>query len=203
MCPTGDDRRRVPALLLLGLCLVQSSSAATESSSSLHCTVTKQSDGAFMYKLSEPPISTECQTSWEDRNQTVLARDFKYHPDQVQTLTNQSIVLKHCQDYLHHTRDCSGDWKDVHCRVNCSRLPDQNLHPPTVNYSICVTDTWCVDKLTFGLCIGGIVITVVVLGVIIRFIITKSYKRRGTANVPVSYDPATMTITVQKQPGII
>ncbi|XP_022614772.1 uncharacterized protein LOC111231814 [Seriola dumerili] len=179
------------ALLVLVAQLFQLSSAAAESSSSLKCNVTQQSDATFRYQLTEPPLSSRCTTCWEDHNKTVIARNADHVPNLVQTLTNQSIVLKSCLEHLTYIRDCSGVRETTQCKVNCSLYLEQDLPPCIVNTSlICLSKTQCLHNLIFGLVICVIVVAVVIVGLVIWFVISKCSKRR---RLPVSYTPAAMT----------
>ncbi|CAB1450538.1 unnamed protein product [Pleuronectes platessa] len=146
------------------------------------CSVSQQLDGSFKYELSEPHDST-CDTSWRTSilgpsvnmeeaglmtytTNKVIARNSDRDDTLVQALTNQSITMKTCYDFLLHRAECSGVQVMTNCSVNCTRLPEQsqNKSDPVNPDLICFTVDRCLDPVTFGLCVFAVavVITVVV-----------------------------------------
>ncbi|KAK2835066.1 hypothetical protein Q5P01_015550 [Channa striata] len=105
------------AFLLFGV-----AQAAAVLPSALTCNFTHLSDGSFMYQLSKPISSPDCERYWVDDNQVVIARDSSFEKNLVVALTNRSITLRNCSDHLHYTQECNENHDSVHCRVNCSGL---------------------------------------------------------------------------------
>ncbi|XP_042339729.1 uncharacterized protein LOC121941076 isoform X1 [Plectropomus leopardus] len=170
--------------------------AAAEPQIALTCNVTQQA-GFFHYQLSRPSNLSQCNTlCWEDQSRNVLARDSNFNPELVKNLTNQSIILKNCSDYLRFTKDCKV-WEEAHCRVNCSLLLDlKDPLPNTVNSTfICITRTVCTSPRIFWLCITAVILLVVfVLGGL--FI---GRCRRRSAVMRVSYAPANQQIQIERE----
>lgn len=99
-------------------------SAAAEAPSGLFCNVSALGHGQFQYRLSEP-VGSECDPGWEDRNRTAITvsrsgtQDF--NRTLVQNLTNQTLILNQCKDYLRFTAMCqTGFNKEARCVFNCS-----------------------------------------------------------------------------------
>ncbi|XP_042339730.1 uncharacterized protein LOC121941076 isoform X2 [Plectropomus leopardus] len=154
--------------------------AAAEPQIALTCNVTQQA-GFFHYQLSRPSNLSQCNTlCWEDQSRNVLARDSNFNPELVKNLTNQSIILKNCSDYLRFTKDCKV-WEEAHCRVNST--------------FICITRTVCTSPRIFWLCITAVILLVVfVLGGL--FI---GRCRRRSAVMRVSYAPANQQIQIERE----
>ncbi|XP_034385982.1 uncharacterized protein LOC117729223 [Cyclopterus lumpus] len=167
-----------------------SDAAPAESLPTLTCNVSQQADG-FHYSLSRPPLSSECMTSWELKNKTVIARDSEFDKQRVQSLTNQSLTTKDCQPGLHYKSDCSEGWDEASCEVNCSLILDlkDNLTTTVNSTLICITESWCLTKLIFGL---GVIAIVIVFGILVAlpcWIISKC-SRGGSETPSVAYSCA-------------
>ncbi|KAF1385263.1 hypothetical protein PFLUV_G00105910 [Perca fluviatilis] len=175
-------------------------SAAAETLSALTCNVTEQHEGLYVYLLSRVPnlsisMSSGCGASWEQLNKTVIGRtesggDPVSDVNLVQDLTNRSVTLKQCYDYLRYTKDC-GTWEEAVCRVNCSAVLDlKDRLPTTVNATqTCFTENLCLYSLTFGLCVTGFLLGVAIVGVL-YFWKTGKRRRRESAQVKASHTPA-------------
>ncbi|GLD68990.1 uncharacterized protein AKAME5_002030300 [Lates japonicus] len=96
--------REVLSLGLVAQLMVGPPPAAA--ASPLSCSVTPQPDGSFRYQVSQPPRSSRCETLWERENRTVLALNSRFVPHLVQNLTEQSITLRDCLDFLYYRVDC-------------------------------------------------------------------------------------------------
>ncbi|XP_034003231.1 uncharacterized protein LOC117495806 isoform X2 [Trematomus bernacchii] len=112
--------------------------AAADASPELTCNVTKTPDG-FLHLLSR---SSDCNTSWVDKNGVVLARNQVYDKNKVQSLTDQSLTSKLCHDNIDYTSTCgsnSDSSKDnrltderAHCTYTCSSpIWDPKASQPT------------------------------------------------------------------------
>ncbi|XP_034035222.1 uncharacterized protein LOC117518246 [Thalassophryne amazonica] len=109
-----------------------------ESMPLLTCTSAFDPDGDAMFHLNHAPISPVCDTSWEDESRLVIARGNKFNGSLVRNLTDQSITLWRCNDYLLYTVDCAHGIKEVKCTVNCTaelepRRPASNESEPEIN----------------------------------------------------------------------
>ncbi|KAL3046959.1 hypothetical protein OYC64_021228 [Pagothenia borchgrevinki] len=112
--------------------------AAADASPELTCNVTKTPDG-FLHLLSR---SSDCNTSWVDKNGVVLARNQVYDKNKVQSLTDQSLTSKLCHGNIDYTSTCgsnSDSSKDnrltderAHCTYTCSSpIWDPKASQPT------------------------------------------------------------------------
>lgn len=148
-------------LFVLAVCLTFPGAAA-ETQPDLHCNVTRRPDGSTLYRVSEPRWSHRCTRDWMYRNKTVVARDSDTDAAWVLNLTETSITLRGCEDFLHHTRDCSEGFQEARCTVNCSGLLVES-QPPTVNSTlICINQSFCLQPFWIGIVI---VVIVIALGV--------------------------------------
>ncbi|XP_078114379.1 uncharacterized protein LOC144523005 isoform X1 [Sander vitreus] len=194
--------------------------ASTETPSALTCNVTKQ-DGFYVYQLSQAPNLSNsmpwCGTSWEQWNKTVIVhtqngQDPVFDINLVQNLTDWSVTLKHCHDYLRYRKYCETVEEAV-CNVNCSavldRIPTTGESPRFLNYFtavcgfrsslkgaavnptlICFTENWCPSLLVLCLCVGIFpVLGVTVFGVWYCWK-TGKCRRRESAESSASYTPA-------------
>ncbi|XP_049910371.1 uncharacterized protein LOC126396387 [Epinephelus moara] len=184
-----------PVIIFCALADLMVAVAAVESQHTLTCNVTQLHDGSFRYQLSRPSNSAQCETCWEDHNKTVIALDFDFDRKLVQNLTDQFIILKECKDYLHYTKACKV-WEEAHCRVNCTRLLSLK-DPPlnTVNSTLfCITESWCPEKLTFGLGIAGIVLLLSGISMVLYCRNRCKCRGREVTAMRASYTPATLQI---------
>ncbi|KAM8746447.1 uncharacterized protein AB9X84_017292 isoform 2-T2 [Acanthopagrus schlegelii] len=123
---------RTPTLVMLvGLMFP---GAAAEPQLDLHCNVTRQPDGSTLYRVSEPRGSNRCTREWMGQNNTVFARDSDTLAARVLNVTDTSITLRGCEDFLHFTWDCREGFEETFCRVNCSGRLDESL-PRTEKYN--------------------------------------------------------------------
>ncbi|KAM9763097.1 uncharacterized protein ACNS7B_004909 [Menidia menidia] len=143
---------------------------------SLHCNVTRLSDGAFRYQLSDSPPAQSCSTSWEDTDGIVISRDSAFNQSLTVNLTQLYIDLKVCQDHLRYTLECSGIRTETDCRVNCSHFAQKD--PPSL--SSCFSKDLCFDSLAGGLIIGGIALSLLLVLLICGFCSVRR-KRRSAA----------------------
>ncbi|KAI3369143.1 hypothetical protein L3Q82_026099 [Scortum barcoo] len=165
--------------------------------SDLSCVVIKQPDG-WLYKLSHPPKSPTCETSWEDETKTVIARSssniFKHDERLVQNHTNLSITMKNLTD-LYHKRDCIEGFEYAHCSANSSSNLKQEPQLSTVNSTlICISEDVCLKKEI-------VVIPTIVLLAVSAFIVCGvlyvQKRRRGSSALTASYTPAFEQVKVE------
>ncbi|XP_018532098.1 uncharacterized protein LOC108883442 isoform X1 [Lates calcarifer] len=197
--------REVLSLGLVAQLMVGPPPAAA--ASPLSCSVTPQPDGSFRYQVSQPPRSSRCETLWERENttcraavslwsssdrlsvvfqRTVLALNSRFVPHLVQNLTEQSITLRDCLDFLYYRVDCPPvgvDWEETNCSMNCSRFSHLDFHPPAGN---CFFGSWCPDELTAALIIGAPA-AAVVLALTVCFVVSKRRNRTGAVTLTASY----------------
>ncbi|XP_029284758.1 uncharacterized protein LOC115006607 [Cottoperca gobio] len=184
------------------------SAPAANSPSALTCDVTQQPNGLYLYQLSRAPSSSNCSTCWEDREE-IIARDSKFNKP-VQFLTNQSITLNECKDYLHYTQDCTSTsatprthskalgFEEAHCKINCSHLMDPLSTP--VNSTLSVPRQNHVhDGIGYSLVV--VVVVGVVVGVVVVVLGVLFYKRKRKESLDnrVSYTPAIGQINIEGQ----
>ncbi|XP_070765686.1 uncharacterized protein [Enoplosus armatus] len=199
--------------LLTGLLTCWLHPAAAETPSDLTCSCTKQSDGNFIYELSRPPRLSglpSCTVCWEDQNQRNLGDSpANMLTPMVRNLTDQFIILKDCQDYLRYMYNCLEGIEEAECRVNCSRLLDEDHHGPTVNSTLtCIFGSWCPSQQTVGIGITGILVLAgVVFGVLYIWKLLKR-RRGGSAAMATSYTPANeqiklMAVEIGQRPDMV
>ncbi|GLD69397.1 uncharacterized protein AKAME5_002071000 [Lates japonicus] len=117
---------------------------------------------------------------------TVLALNSRFVPHLVQNLTEQSITLRDCLDFLYYRVDCPPvgvDWEETKCTMNCSRFSHPDFHPPAGN---CFFGSWCPDELTAALLIGAPA-AAIVLALIICFVVSKHRNRTRAVTLTASY----------------
>ncbi|XP_033477113.1 uncharacterized protein LOC117253646 isoform X1 [Epinephelus lanceolatus] len=193
-----------PIIIYYALADLMVAVAAAESQHALTCNVTQLHDGSFRYQLSRPSNSTKCETCWEDHNKTVIALDFDFDRKLVQNLTDQFIILKECKDYLHYTKACKV-WEEAHCKVNCTRLLSLK-DPPlnTVNSTLfCITESWCLTQLNFGLGIAGIVLLLSGISVVLYCWNRCKCRGREFTAMRASYTPATLQIQRERDDVVV
>ncbi|XP_076583435.1 uncharacterized protein LOC143318817 [Chaetodon auriga] len=186
------DRHRTFRTLTVVSLLVRLmfAAAAAESQSELTCEVKRLSDGSFLYKLSEPLRSTNCETCWETETKDVIARSPPQKmTDPVLNVTSQCITLKRCVDHLDYIEDCiPKDVREAHCRVNCSLLMNSTDQPTNVNSTqTCLFGSWCPDPLTFWISSS---ILIAAGAVCLGLWRTGRCNRRESAAKIISYTPA-------------
>ncbi|XP_056271308.1 uncharacterized protein LOC130194357 isoform X2 [Pseudoliparis swirei] len=184
-CPRMLATIKNPDFLAEDAVLLNSNSAAApaETLPSLTCCVSRQ-NGGFIYRLSRPPRSSKCDTSWELKDRTVIARDSEFH-ESVQSLTNQLLTMKDFQPDVHYISDCDG-LGGSHLQ---NRILDHKDNPiTTVNSTlICITESCYLTKPIFYIPVTLIVIGVVV---VVALLIWRKCRRGGSATPSVAYTPA-------------
>ncbi|XP_059197631.1 uncharacterized protein LOC131978127 isoform X2 [Centropristis striata] len=184
--------KKLSALLSIALLLPEMIlSAAT--GSDLTCDVTRLADGfGFLYQLSRPLQSPQCSTCWEDLNNNVIARDSNFNGTLVNNLTESSITMKSCWDYLHFIKDnlqCSGSWEEAHCRVNCTLLQEEDPPLSTVipTHRTCLSESWCPP--TLNVCLVIIFVLLLIAGIFFALYLWRRFKlkREESAAGTVAY----------------
>ncbi|XP_029905254.1 uncharacterized protein LOC115357743 [Myripristis murdjan] len=160
------------------------SRAAAASQPPLSCSGTPHPSGSASYRLSSPPPHRDCETSWEDHNEIVLARDSEFNQTLVSSLTMQSITMKTCWDVLTYREDCPslGTSQKIRCTANCSFPPERSL----TEELICLPGLLCLRQWTFGLGVASAVL-VLVLVLALGFCLGKCRAARRVERSSVAY----------------
>ncbi|XP_036970759.1 uncharacterized protein LOC119028646 isoform X2 [Acanthopagrus latus] len=172
--------------------------AAAETQLDLRCNVTRRPGGSTLYRVSEPRGSNRCTRDWMGQNNTVFARNSHTDAARVLDVTDTSITLRGCEDFLHLTRDCREGFEEAFCTVNCSE-PLAESQPRTVNSTlICISQSFCLQPLMFWIVITIIIIIIIALcvGVSVRLYLRKR-KRKEAAMEMVEYRAVSDVIKVQ------
>ncbi|XP_036970762.1 uncharacterized protein LOC119028646 isoform X4 [Acanthopagrus latus] len=123
--------RTLTFVMLVGLMFP---GAAAETQLDLRCNVTRRPGGSTLYRVSEPRGSNRCTRDWMGQNNTVFARNSHTDAARVLDVTDTSITLRGCEDFLHLTRDCREGFEEAFCTVNCSE-PLAESQPRTEKYN--------------------------------------------------------------------
>ncbi|CAL8401876.1 unnamed protein product, partial [Boreogadus saida] len=125
------------------------------------CKVTHQGK-AVTYNILNPTSNAECEYSWADSNNLVLAYDEEPKGEGIISSSHHSLTVHVCRENVCVTIDCPPKYHTTCCYTDCTAAPEHREHIDPINNSSPGLAVFWTPEVT-GVIKGGIFVVIAVV----------------------------------------